>query len=154
MINDWDKLNHLQIGKYAEYFVKMEFTKAGFDVYTAEVDDKGIDFIIRKNENEYFGLQNKSIRFPRTKYVFMQKTKFQPRKSLLLSLVIFEQDKEPTFILIPSLNWIKKSHPALKERDYIDKKSKPEWGLDVTKSNIEELKQMYNFDKQIALMKL
>ena len=45
----WDKLNHLQIGKYAEYYVKMVLTQYGFDVYSAEVDDKGIDFIIRKN---------------------------------------------------------------------------------------------------------
>ncbi len=40
---DWGKLNHLQLGRYAEYFVKMEFTRHGFDVYSAEVDDKGID---------------------------------------------------------------------------------------------------------------
>jgi len=38
----WSKLNHLQLGKYAEYLVKMEFTRYGFDVYATEVDDKGI----------------------------------------------------------------------------------------------------------------
>jgi len=40
----WSKLSTLQLGRYAEYFVKMEFTLHGFDVYSAEVDDKGIDF--------------------------------------------------------------------------------------------------------------
>lgn len=149
MKNDWSKLNSIQLGRYAEYFTKMEFTKAGFDVFTSEVDDKGIDFIIRKNENDYFDLQNKSIRFPRTKYVFMSKIKFQPRRNLILALVIFEQNKEQTLLLIPSLDWIKKSHPALKERNYVGKKSKPEWGLDITKSNIDELKQIYNFNEQI-----
>jgi len=35
------------VGRYAEYYVKMEFTLHGFDVYSAaEVDDKGIDFVI------------------------------------------------------------------------------------------------------------
>ena len=150
MKNDWSDLNSIQLGRYAEYFTKMEFTKAGFDVYTSEVDDKGIDFVIRKNENEYFDLQNKSIRFPRTKYVFMPKTKFQPRKSLILSLVIFEQNKEPTLLLLPSLDWIQKTHSALKERDYVGKKSKPEWGLDITKSNIDELKQIYSFNEQVT----
>jgi hypothetical protein len=39
---DWTRLNHLQVGKYAEYFVKMEFTLYGFDVYSREVDDRGV----------------------------------------------------------------------------------------------------------------
>ena len=59
---DWARLNHLQIGKYAEYFVKMEFTLHGFDVYTSEVDDRGIDFVIRKDRNFYYDIQVKSVR--------------------------------------------------------------------------------------------
>ena len=47
---NWDNLNRLQIGKYAEYYAKMEFTSYGFDVYTSEVDDKGIDFVIRNQK--------------------------------------------------------------------------------------------------------
>ncbi len=42
----WSSLNALQIGKYAEYYAKMEFTLYGFDVFTSEVDDKGIDFFL------------------------------------------------------------------------------------------------------------
>ena len=56
---NWDHLSNLQLGKYAEYFVKMKFTLAGFDVYTSEVDDKGIDFIIRKNDDIYYDVQVK-----------------------------------------------------------------------------------------------
>ena len=47
---DWSQLNTLQVGKYAEYFVKMEFTLFGFDVYTSEVDDHGVDFVVRTGE--------------------------------------------------------------------------------------------------------
>ena len=52
---DWGKLNSMQLGRYAEYFVKMEFTRHGFDVYTAEVDDKGIDFVVRKERMDADG---------------------------------------------------------------------------------------------------
>ena len=42
---EWSCLNHLQVGKYAEYFVKMEFTMYGWQVYSTEVDNRGIDFV-------------------------------------------------------------------------------------------------------------
>ena len=34
----------MQLGKYAEYYSKMEFTSYGYDVYTSEIDDHGVDF--------------------------------------------------------------------------------------------------------------
>jgi hypothetical protein len=126
----------------------MEFTKAGFDVYTAEVDDKGIDFVVRKSEAEYFDIQVKSVR--NNNYVFMRKEVFSPRKNLFLALILFEDNKEPTLLLIPSLDWQNKIHSCLVERNYEGKKSKPEWGISITKSNAEEVKSLYNFDKQIA----
>ena len=58
---DWKQLTTLQVGRYAEYFVKMEFTLYGFDVYQAEVDDKGIDFVIRKDNDRYHDIQVKSV---------------------------------------------------------------------------------------------
>ena len=147
-LNNWSKLNHLQLGKYGEYFAKMEFTKAGFDVYTAEVDDKGIDFVVRKNESEYLDIQVKSVR--NNNYVFMRKEVFRPRKNLFLALILFEDNKEPTLLLIPSLDWQNKTHSFLVERNYEGKKSKPEWGISITKSNVEEVKSLYSFDKQIS----
>jgi hypothetical protein len=51
---NWSRLSHLQVGRYAEYLVKMEFTMYGFDVYTPEVDDKCIDLVIRKREDHYY----------------------------------------------------------------------------------------------------
>jgi hypothetical protein len=103
MKSDWSKLNTLQLGKYAEYLTKMAFTRVGLDVYTAEVDDKGIDFVIRKSESEHLDVQVKSIRS--TQYIYMTKDKFKPSKNLLLALVIFEMDSEPILLLIPSLDW-------------------------------------------------
>ena len=59
---DWSRLTHLQVGRFAEYYVKMEFTLYGFDVYQAEVDDKGIDFVVRKGHDRCFDIQVKSVR--------------------------------------------------------------------------------------------
>lgn len=148
MKNQWSKLSHLQLGKYGEYFAKMEFTKCGFDVYTAEVDDKGIDFVVRKNESEYFDIQVKSVR--NNNYVFMRKEVFSLRKNLLLALVLFEDGEEPKFLLIPSLDWKKSKNGFLVEKDYENLKSKPEWGIKMTKSGMDDFVSFYIFDKQVA----
>ncbi|MFZ2975670.1 MAG: DUF4365 domain-containing protein [Candidatus Moraniibacteriota bacterium] len=141
------EISHLQLGKYGEYFAKMEFTKAGFDVYTAEVDDKGIDFIIRKNESEHYDIQVKSIR--NYNYVFMRKEVFKLRRNLILALVLFEENNVPTLCLVPSLEWKNIKQKFFSENDYENKKSKPEWGLKITKNNAEEFKKLYEFNKQI-----
>jgi hypothetical protein len=145
MANKWDHLNHLQLGKYAEYFVKMEFTLAGFDVYSAEVDDKGIDFVVRKDETAYYDVQVKSARG--ANYIFIQKDKFNLRKNLLASVVLFEESKTPKIYLIPSSEW---SNPnsLLVSRDYEGKKSKPEWGLNISKKNLDLLSK-FEFENVI-----
>lgn len=72
---NWSNLNHLQLGRYAEYYAKMEFASYGYDVYTSEVDDHGVDFVACDPENnKYYEIQVKSIRnsgyvlYPRTKW--------------------------------------------------------------------------------------
>lgn len=145
MIHKWDHLNNLQLGKYAEYFVKMEFTLAGFDVYTPEVDDKGIDFIARKNENTYYDIQVKSARG--FNYIFLPKNKFHLRKNLLAAIVLFEEGRPQKMYLIPSLEW-SSPNSLLVSHDYDGKKSKPEWGLNISKKNLDLLNK-FEFDNVI-----
>jgi len=80
----------------------------------------------------------------------MRKEVFSPRKNLFLALILFEDNKEPALLLIPSLDLQNKTHSLLVERNYEGKKSKPEWGISITKSNAEEVKTIYDFNKQIA----
>src|SRR5207249_4897930 len=53
-------LNRIQKGSYAEAFAKMAFTLEGFEVYTSEYDDRGIDFVIRNENGKYFRVQVKA----------------------------------------------------------------------------------------------
>jgi hypothetical protein len=99
---DWSRLNGLQVGRYGEYFVKIEFTLYGFDVYTAEVDDHGIDFVIRRGEDRYYDIQVKSVRMPMASYVFLPKDKFQLRANLLVAVVLLHQGQAPELYLVPA----------------------------------------------------
>lgn len=143
---DWTRLSHLQIGKYAEYFAKMEFTLYGFEVYTSEVDDRGIDFVCKK-EGKYYDVQVKSIRSDRTNYIFFQKDKFELRPNLLAAVVLFNKIEAPQLFLIPSIDW-QSPNNFLVSRDYVGKKSKREWGLSFSKKN-QTLLEEYSFDKVV-----
>ncbi|WP_018127936.1 hypothetical protein [Balneola vulgaris] len=146
---NWADLNKQQVGTYSEYFVKMELTMYGFQVYTTEVDDRGIDFIARYEHNPFIEVQVKSVRKPG--YVFLEKTKFEIKESLFLALVLLTQGKTPKLYLIPSNVW-KSPNSLFKNRDYKGKKSKPEWGLNLSLKNMVYLEE-YLFENTVFTLK-
>jgi hypothetical protein len=147
----WSQLNTQQVGTYTEYFVKMELTMYGFQVYTTEVDDHGIDFVARHERGSFIEVQVKSLRVkPPTieGYVFLQKDKFIPAGNLYLALGLLADGKPPELFLIPSSIW---EHPngVFVSRDYPGLKSKPEWGINISKKNAHFL-DPFKFEKTVA----
>ncbi len=141
---NWSKLNSLQLGRYAEYYAKMEFASYGFEVYTSEVDNHGIDFIAKSKSGRFLEIQVKSVR--RSNYVFMQKEKWNIDNSdIYLSLLLFEDGKLPETYLVPASAW-KVPNDLLCDKDYEGLKSKPEYGLNLSKKNMHILKP-FNFEE-------
>ena len=102
---NWSKLNHLQLGRYAEYYAKMEFASYGFEVYTSEVDDHGVDFIAKlPGENRFFEVQVKSVRD--YGYIYMTKSKM-PKLSedRLVCYLHFIDGQLPDVFVIPATAW-------------------------------------------------
>lgn len=130
-----DRLNTVQLGKYAEGLIKLELIRLGIEVYTAEVDDRGIDFVIGHN-NRYYAVQVKSSK--NFNYIYFTKDKFQPRENLLAALVLFDANHSPQFYIIPSMCWAS-ADSFFVSRDYINKKSKPEYGLNLSRKNLDRL---------------
>lgn len=140
---NWSKLNRQQLGKYAEYYAKMEFSSHGLDVYTSEVDNHGVDFIAKTKSGKYLEVQVKSV--CRTKYVFMQKDKWNIEdENIYLVLLLFEDGKFPDAFLIPSIEW-KTPNQLLCDKNYNGLKSKPEYGLNLSQKN-QHLLQKYSLD--------
>ena len=151
----FDDLNHLQIGRIDEYWVKIWLTLSGFETYYNDVDDKGIDFILRLNNDKHVDIQVKTIRM-NTGYVYVSKDCWnnELRGNLYLALVILENFNMPQIYFIPSTAW-NTPNELLKDRDYKKEgqKSKPEWGINVSKKNMEHLNQ-YNITKFIEWVKI
>ncbi len=143
----WSRLNKQQVGAYAEYFVKMELAMHEFQVYSPEVDDRGIDLVTRFYSNPLIAIQVKSVRD--FGYVFMAKSKFTLSDELYLALVLLFEMEPPELFLIPSRTW-EKPNACFVSRDYgDDKTSPPEWGVNLSKKNIHLL-QPFAFEKTIA----
>ncbi|MEY8747017.1 DUF4365 domain-containing protein [Paenibacillus tundrae] len=142
---EWSRLNHLQLGRYAEYFVKMEFTLLGCEVYTSEVDDRGIDFVFRK-DGKYYDIQVKSVR--NNNYIYLAKSKFELRESLLAAIVLMDEGASPRLYVVPSTRWLE-SDALFSSKDYEGLKSNPEWGLNLSRKNMPLL-EPYAFENSVA----
>jgi len=142
---DWSRLTSLQVGRYAEYFVKMDFTRYGFEVYTSEVDEHCIDFVVRRGAGTFYEVQVKSTRS--YYYLYIPKSKLPMAPNRLLALVSLRDGAEPQLFLIPLEKW-KTPDALLASRDYVGKKSKPEWGLNLSARN-QKLLDKYRFELMV-----
>ena len=127
----------------------MECTLHGLDVYTTEVDDKGIDFVIRRGVSVYYDVQVKAVR-GWDSYVFLSKATFVLRPGLLAAFVLFLEGEPPRLYLIPAETWATPS-PLFRDRDYVGKKSQPEWGINISRRNAALL-EPFAFDRVVAAL--
>ena len=128
---NWSQLKHLQLGRYAEYNTKMEFTSYGFDVYTSEVDDHGVDFVAKHN-GVFYEIQVKAVRLDN--YMYIRKDKIMLDDKFLICYLRFQDKFLPDGYVFPSTVW-KKPNALFVDYSY-DKpelKSKPEYGIKYNK---------------------
>ena len=145
----WSALNRQQVGAWAEYFVKMELTMHGFQVYTTEVDDRGIDFVARYEQGPFHTVQVKSLRGGG--YVFLPKHKTPLGEEYLLALALLEEGEAPRLYLIPGTRW-REPDQLFVDREYEGLESDPEWGLNVSARNLEALAE-FALERAVARLK-
>lgn len=131
----WSILNRQQLGRYAEYYAKMEFASYGFDVYTSEVDDHGVDFVAKPpKSNNFYEIQIKSARD--YSYVYITREKMPLSANRIVCYLHFVDGQLPDVYIIPSTAWLA-PNAVLVDRKY-DKQgqiSAPEWGINMSQKN-------------------
>lgn len=135
----WSKLSKNQVGRYGEYLFQMAVVSFGYDVFSSEVDDKGIDFVLRIDDKkpQYHDIQVKTARI-KNNWVFVEKSKFPIRENNHLGLVRLIENESPNLFVVPSTTW-RKPNDLIWMREYAGKKSKPEYGLRLSKKNLHLL---------------
>jgi len=132
-LHDLSQLSKGQVGRLGEYWAKVQLTLCGLDVYTSEVDDKGIDFVVCTAQGIYVAVQVKSIRKPG--WVYFRKEHFVPGPQLWTMVNLFFKGQDPTTLLIPSVTWLQPTAPfAVKEFT-----AGIEYGINVSKKALPTL---------------
>lgn len=149
---------HLHLGRIGELLMQAEFIKNGFDVFSTEVDDKGVDLVVKNEHGEYFDIQ---VKTSNQTYVFMRKEVFKPRTNLYVALLILDKKENQFFILIPSLDFKNKLLPTFlvdKKYEGVNKKgeklkSAPEYGIYTSNVHLDKIIERYTFSKIIGNLK-
>lgn len=131
---DWKALSPHQLGRYSEYYAKMEFAAFGCDVYTSEVDDHGIDFVA-KHKGKFYEIQVKSVR--NLNYIFIKAEKMPPVENGLVCCLLYGDSREPDVYIIPAEVWKSGVAPFVCHVDY----KTPEYGINLSKKNLPMLEQ-------------
>lgn len=137
---NWSRkeLTPQKLGTFCEYYAKMTLASYGMSIYTSEVDDHGIDFIA-ESERGFLKFQVKSIR-KGTNYVFMRKDYFDiTDQSLFLFLLLLSDGEHPAAYLFPANTWDCADSRIFVYHPYEGKKSKPEYGLNISAKNLPQL---------------
>ena len=125
---NWSALKPLQLGRYAEYYAKMEFTSYGYEVYTSEVDDHGVDFIAKSPAGQFLEVQVKAMR--NKNYVSIHKDKISLDNAHLVCYIVFNNGSFPDVYIIPATVWTE-PNGVFVSYDY----KKPEWGINYSLKN-------------------
>ncbi|MDD3227806.1 MAG: hypothetical protein PHE09_01190 [Oscillospiraceae bacterium] len=141
------ELTPQKLGAFCEYYAKMALVSYGMSVYTAEVDDHGIDFVA-ETKSGFLKFQVKSVR-ENTKYVFMRQEHFDVKdSSLYLILIQLSDGEHPDMYVIPAAAWRDSNSKLLVYHAYEGKKSAPEYGVNLSSKTLPELQQ-YKLEKML-----
>lgn len=147
----WTEINSSQkLGTFCEYYAKMALISYGMSVYTAEVDDHGIDFVA-EGKDRFLRFQVKSIRTDRTKYVFMKERYFSPENSdLYLFLILLRDNEHPKEYIIPASAW--RGQNDGNTFVYHGNYKTPEYGINVSAKNMGDIEK-YSLERMISVLK-
>ena len=141
----WSELTTMQFGRYAEYYAKMEFASYGFEVYSSEVDDHGVDFIVKSPKNNiFYEVQVKATR--KFNPIFISESKMPELKDeRLVCYLHFTDGQLPKFFIIKSTEWHNGETTLVHYKYDKGQKSEPEYVINLSEKHLKWLEK-YNSD--------
>ena len=143
----WSQLNRQQKGTYGEYIAKMEFVMYGYLVFSAEVDDRGVDFVVRNDAGRHFDVQVKTV--TGRNYTFIYESKF--REDLWICLIVLTEGEHPALYLFSGRDWNSDTSGLLQHHHY-PKSKEAEYGIHATKTRSSAMER-FAFDQSVERLR-
>ncbi|MDA2110307.1 hypothetical protein PDN20_14670 [Bacillus cereus] len=141
------ELDNLEKGRYGEGLIKLKFRHYGFDIYDPKEIGNSMGFRAKK-DSDYYDVRVRTAR--KLTNVYLKKQKVPLEENTLLALVIFREDMNHDFYLIPLTIW-KNPDNVFVSRNF-DKEgqvSDPEWAINLSQKNLSRL-EPYRFINTIS----
>src|SRR5687767_7859126 len=114
---DWSRLSIQQLHGEAEDLIKTKLTRLGCEIHDAE----GIGLVLRTAQGTDYDVRVKASRFysSRSSYspIYMTKATFEPRRRLLVAVVLCRDGRAPDAYLVPSTVWGESNSTVWLERN-------------------------------------
>ncbi|NRA39111.1 MAG: hypothetical protein HRU15_13285 [Planctomycetes bacterium] len=134
----YSHLNTIQKGYFGEAYAKMAFTLEGFEVYSTEYDDRGIDFVVRNTSGKFFSIQAKS--FGDNVNPFIYADKFQCSDDFIFCAVHLSEGQQASVYVACGNEWEDEDLTCLHHNPG-GGKSGPYYEMRFAHSYVEQLKQ-------------
>ena len=110
----------------------MQFAIFKWRTYEPYVDNHATDFIARHEDGRFLTVQVKTVR--KRNYAFIRKRDVKDSRNTCMALVLLDEGEPPRLFVIPLLEWVSPNR-LLVDRDYVDGKSDPEYGVQASPVN-------------------
>lgn len=129
---NWSNFSSLQFEKYAAHFVKMNFIAANCAIYEDSGRSRGVSFVVKNEKGHYVDIYLATVYVEKTNYVAIPKyyRDKQLRENLYVALVLFMDERESIFYLVPSIVWCTPDELFTDSSDY--SRNKPSWGINIS----------------------
>ena len=143
----WRRLSRQQKGTYGEYVAKMEFVIYGYLVFGSEIDDRGVDFVVRNEAGSHFDVQVKTV--TDRNYTYIRESKFA--ENLWICLVVLTEGDHPALYLFSGRDW-NSDTSGLLQYHHFPKAKEPEYGIHVTKTRASAMER-FAFDRSVERLR-
>ncbi|HDX9590783.1 TPA: hypothetical protein ROX98_003839 [Bacillus pseudomycoides] len=141
------ELDNLEKGRYGKDLVKLKFMHYGFNICDSKEIGNSMGFGVQKN-NDYYNVRIRTAQ--KLTNVYLKKQSVLLKENTLLALVIFKEDMNHDFYLIPLTIWNNPDNVFVSRNfDKEGQISNPEWAINLSQKNLSRL-EPYRFVNTIS----
>ena len=119
----------------------------GYLVFSAEIDDRGVDFVVRNEAGKHFDIQVKTV--TDRNFTYITESKFS--ESLWVCLVVLTEGKLQTLYLFSGRDWSSDTRGLLR-RHHFPKSREADYGIHIAKKRMLIMEQ-FAFNRSVERLR-